>query len=63
MNYGSTAWGGCACVHMKQLYSLHKRAVKFLIPIPNINYKQKCCALKLLPSDKLLLLKVKVQGF
>ena len=41
---------------MKQLYSLHKRDVKFLIPVPNIDYKQKCCALKLLPLDKQLLL-------
>ena len=55
MNYVSNAWGGCAGVHMKQLYSLHKRAVKFLIPIPNLDYKQKCCALKLLPLDKQLL--------
>ena len=30
------AWDGCACVHMKQLYSLHKRTVKFLMPIPSI---------------------------
>ena len=33
MNYVSNAWDGCACVHMKQLYSLHKRAVKKLMPI------------------------------
>ena len=56
MNYVSNAWDGCACVHMKQLYSLHKRAVKILMPIPNLDYKQKCCALKLLPLDKQLLL-------
>ena len=48
MNYVSNAWDGCACVHMKQLYSLHKRAVKFLMPVPNLDYKQTCCALKLL---------------
>ena len=30
MNYVSNAWDGCAGVHMKQLYSLHKRAVIFL---------------------------------
>ena len=47
---------GYACVHMKQLYSLHKRAIKFLMPSPNKNYNQKCCALKLLPLDKQLLL-------
>ena len=56
MNYVSNAWDGCAGVHMKQLYSLHKGAVKFLMPIPNLDYKQKCCALKLLPLDKQLLL-------
>ena len=49
MNYVSNAWDGCAGVHMKQLYSLHKRAVKFLMP-------QKCFALRLLPLEKRLLL-------
>ena len=52
MNYVLNAWDGCACVHMKQLCSLHKRAVKFFIPIPNLDYKLKCCALKLFPLDK-----------
>ena len=33
-----------------------KCAVKFLIPVPNLDYKLKCCALKLLPLDKQLLL-------
>ena len=56
MNYVSNAWDGCAGVHVKQLYSLHKRAVKFLMPIPNLNYKEKRCTLKLLPLDKQLLL-------
>ena len=56
MNYVSNAWDGCAGVHRKQLYSLHKRAVKFLMPIPNLDDKQKCCALKLLRLDKHLLL-------
>ena len=56
MNCLSNAWDGCAGVHMKQLYSLHKRAVNLLMPIPNIDYKQKCCALRLLPLDKQLLL-------
>ena len=45
-----------ACVHMKQLYSLHKGAVKFLMPIPNLDYKQKCYALKLLHLNKQILL-------
>ena len=56
MNYVSNAWDGCACVHMKQLYTLHKRAKKFTMPSPNMDYNQKCCALKLLPLDKQLLL-------
>ena len=41
---------------MKQLYSLHKRAVKLFMPIPKIDYKQRCWALRLLPLDKQLLL-------
>ena len=44
MNYVSSAWDRCAGVHIKQLYSLHKRAVKFLMPIPNIDYKQVLCS-------------------
>ena len=52
MNYVSNEWDGCARVHMKQLNSFHK----FTMPIPNLDYKQKCCALKLLPLDKQLLL-------
>ena len=43
-NYVSNAWDGCACAYIKQLYSLHKHAVKLSMPIPNIDYKQKCCA-------------------
>ena len=39
---------------MKQLYTLHKRARKFSMPSPTMDYNQKCCALKLLPLDKQL---------
>ena len=56
LNYVSNTWDGCACVHTKQLYTLHKRAKKFLMPSPNMDYNQKCCALKLLPLAKHLLL-------
>ena len=49
-------WMCLACVHMKQLYPLCKCAIKFLVPILNKDYKGKCCALKLLPLDKQLLL-------
>ena len=43
----------CRCAYEA---AVHKRAVKFLMPIPNLDYKQKCCALKLLPLDKQLLI-------
>ena len=43
-------------MHMKQLYSLYKCGIKFSMPSPNMDYNQKCCALKLLPLDKQLLL-------
>ena len=33
INYVSNAWDGRACVHMEQLYSLHKRAIKILMLI------------------------------
>ena len=39
---------------MKQLYSVHKRTVKVLTPISNMDYKQKYSALKLLSLDKQL---------
>ena len=55
INYVSNTWDGCACMHVMQLYSLHKRAIKFLMPNPNMDYNQKWCALKL-PLDKQLLL-------
>ena len=56
VNYVLNVWDRCASVHLKQLNSLHKRAVKLLMPIPDMDYLQKCRALKLLPSDKQLLL-------
>ena len=36
--------------------TLHKCAIKFLMPSPNMDYNQKCCALKLLPLGKQVLL-------
>jgi len=42
------------CTHEATVLSL-QTMVKFLMPIPNMDYKQKCCALKLLPLDKQLL--------
>ena len=45
----------CRCAHEAAVFST-QRAVKFLMPILNLDYKQKCCALKLLTLDKQLLL-------
>ena len=45
----------CRCAHEAAVFS-PQTSVKFLMPIPNLDYKQKCCALKLLPLDKQLLL-------
>ena len=45
----------CRCAHEAAVFS-PQSAVKVLMPIPNLDYKQKCCALKLLPLEKQLLL-------
>jgi len=39
-------------VHMKQQHSLHKRAIKSVMAIPNMDYIKMYCALKLLPQGK-----------
>ena len=44
----------CQCT-LIQLYSLNKRAIKVLMQTPDMDYLQKCRALKLLPLDKQLL--------
>ena len=44
------------CAH-EAMHSLHKHAIKLLMPVPNMDYKQKCCALKLLHLGKQQLLK------
>ena len=43
------------CAHEATVLS-PQRALKFVMPSPNMDYNQKCCALKLLPLDKQLLL-------
>ena len=43
-------------MHRMDVPVCHKRAIKFLMPSPNMDYNQKFCALKLLPQDKQLLL-------
>ena len=55
VNYVLNVWDGCASVRLKQAYSLHRRAIKVLMPAPDMDYIQKGRALRLLPLDKQLL--------
>ena len=52
VNYVSNILDGCASVHLKQLYSLHKRAIKSLMPTLDTDYIRKCHARRLVPLDK-----------
>ena len=54
----SHIWDSCAKVHMKQLGSLHKRAVTLLMLNPTIAYMNKYSGLKLLRLDKHLLFSI-----
>ena len=47
-----------------QLHSLYKRAMKLLMPIPNVDYKQNCCVLiyKQLLLSKCVLMQKIVHG-
>ena len=56
VNYVLNVRDGCASVRLKQAYSLHRRAIKVLMPAPDMDYIQKGRALRLLPLDKQLLL-------
>ena len=56
VSYVSHVWDGCTNVNLKLLYSVHKRAIKLLMPTPDMDHKQKCHVLKLLPLNKQLLL-------
>ena len=59
--YVSNVRDGCACIHIKQLYlSPQKRAVQLLMPIPNMDHKQKRCALRILSLEKQPLLNKRV---
>ena len=54
VDYASIIWDGCADVHLKQLNSLYKRAVKKILPGP-IPTCEKFKRLKILPlNDQLL---------
>ena len=46
----------CLCAHEATVFS-PQMSMKLLMPIPNMDYKQKCCALKLLHLGKQQLLK------
>ena len=44
VNYISNGWDGCTSVHLKQLYSLHKHAIKLLMPTRDMDYIQVLCS-------------------
>ena len=44
-DYASVVWDGCGEVNSKQLYSLHRRAGKLILPDPSLSTEQKISAL------------------
>ena len=51
IDYISTAWDGASHVHLKKLNSLHRRAVKLILPEPLLSTDQKLNTLGLLPLE------------
>ena len=49
INYASSIWGNAAEAHIKQLNSIHKRAVKIMLPLPNKSITEKFNQLEILP--------------
>ena len=54
VNYASTIWDNCSGEYMKRINSIHRRAIKFLLPNPNISTDDKFKELNILPLDKQL---------
>ena len=48
IDYASVVWDGCGEVHLKKLYSLHRRAGKLILPDPSLYTEQKMRALVIL---------------
>ena len=56
INYASTLWDNCSGEYMKRINSIHRRAIKLLLPNPNLSTDDKFKELQILPLDKQLLL-------
>ena len=54
VNYASTLWDNCSGEYMKRINSIHRRAIKLLLPNPNISTDDKFKQLGILPLDKQL---------
>ena len=54
VNYASTLWDNCSGEYMKRINSIHRRAIKLLLPNPNISTDDKFKQLNILPLDKQL---------
>ena len=52
INYASFVWDGCADDHIKKLNSLHRRAAKLMLAIPNMSTEEKMLSLNILPLEK-----------
>ena len=54
VNYASTLWDNCSNEYIKRINSVHRRAVKVLLPSLNISTEDKFKRLNILPLDKQL---------
>ena len=54
ISFSSTVWDGCGETHLIKLNSLHRRAVKVLLPDKNSSTDEKMKALSILPLQKQL---------
>ena len=54
ISFSSTVWDGCGETHLIKLNSLHRRAVKLLLPDKNSSTDEKMKALSILPLQKQL---------
>ena len=53
-NYVSTVWDSCSGEYMKRINSIHRRAVKLILPDHTLNTDEKFKALNILPLEKQL---------
>ena len=54
IDYASTVWSDASEVHLKKLYSLHRRAAKLILPDKSVSSRQKLNKLNIVPLHKQL---------